>query len=62
MERWTGEAIPMQVGCEWTYKLRLREEGGKSALVLGQKKFPTREEAQAAGEEHLKAEAEKLSA
>lgn len=62
MARWSGEAVPMQVGCEWTYKLRLQEEDGKSTLVLGQKKFATQQEAQAAGEEHLKTEIEKRSA
>lgn len=51
----------MQVGPRWTYKLRLQEEGGQSALVLAQQSFATQEEAKAAGDQHLKSEIEKRS-
>lgn len=62
MGRWKGETIPVQIGTCWTYKLRLQEEGGtQSTLVLADKTFPSQQEAQAAGDERLKAELAKRS-
>lgn len=62
MGRWTGETIPMPIGTCWTYKLRLlAPAGGQPTLVLADKTFATRQEAQAAGEAHLQAELEKRS-
>lgn len=49
----------MQVGCNWTYRLRLEEKGDaepKSELVLGRAVFPTEEAAREAGGEHLQSE------
>lgn len=59
MGRWTGEVVPMQVGCNWTYKLRLEEKSDaetRSELVLGRGVFPTEEAARDAGAEHLQGE------
>jgi len=64
MGRWTGEVVPMQAGCNWTYKLRLQESGGetRSELVLGRGVFPSEEEARAVGETQLKDEIAKRAA
>lgn len=64
MAGWTGEVVPMAVGCNWTYKLKLAgetPEGSKTELVLGRGVFPSEEEARASGEAHLKSEIEKRS-
>ena len=64
MARWTGETITMQVGAQWTYKLRLLEQveiNPRSQLVLSQKMFSTEEEARSAGDVHLQSEIEKRS-
>ncbi len=65
MGRWSGAAVTMPVGCNWTYKLQLQEQtasGTQAHLVLGRGAFPTEAEAQAAGEAHLKTELTKRSA
>jgi len=53
----------MQVGCNWTYKLRLQESGGetRSELMLGPGVFPTEEAARGAGAEQLQSELGKRS-
>jgi len=59
MSRWTGKALTLQLGCNWTYKLTLEEQadaGPKSHLLLGREMFPTEDEARTAGEQQLKEE------
>ena len=62
MARWTGEAVALQLGCNWTYKLNLQEHtdgGPRSHLILGRQTFPTEAEARAAGEQQLREELSK---
>ncbi|MGH9788243.1 MAG: hypothetical protein ACRD4U_06030 [Candidatus Acidiferrales bacterium] len=64
MARWTGQALTLQLGCNWTYKLTLEEQtdaGPKPQLILGRQMFPTEEEARAAGEQQLQEELAKRS-
>jgi hypothetical protein len=64
MTRWKGQAVALQLGCNWTYKLTLEEQtdaGLKPHLILGRQTFPTEEEARAAGEKQLQEELSKRS-
>ena len=65
MGRWSGQAVALQLGCNWTYKLTLEEQsdsGPKSHLILGRQMFPTEEEARAEGEKQLQEELARRSA
>ena len=65
MGRWSGQAVALQLGCNWTYKLTLEEQGDsgpKSHLILGRQMFPTEEEARAEGAKQLQEELAKRSA
>jgi len=65
MARWSGQAVTLQLGCNWTYKLTLEEQsdsGPKSHLTLGRQTFATEEEARAEGEKQLQEELARRSA
>lgn len=65
MGRWSGQAVTLQLGCNWTYKLTLEEQtdaGPKSQLILGRQMFPTEDEARVAGEKLLQEELAQRSA